>query len=158
MTSLYDALELRDTTASGYRSISFSRIPIDSRMLHHVLPLWRITDVHIKGSTGAKSSPLDTIYELMTLFASMPNLQTLSLDAVRRLQHFVRVEEVTTSDGTPTFEGSILLPQLRALRIHDCDAKSILRPLSIPPVLREVDVACTEEEALWVGSFLRSLW
>jgi hypothetical protein len=141
---LYEALLiLRDTTTPGYQSIALRRVPLHFQNLHKVLPLWRITDVEMEGDV------LGEFYmfgNLMALFASMPNLQRLSMETI---------DGFYNDNGA--FDGTVLLPQLLTLRIYGCNVPAILRPLVTPPMLREVKINCDDEDHHVIGSFLRPL-
>jgi hypothetical protein len=134
---LYEALLLlRDTTARGYRSINIWRLPLDFEQLRRVLPLGRMSNVKITSYTR-------DLNNLIGLCRSMPNLEHLSLH-----HGWYDVDEA--------LEDPTCLPQLRSLTMYPENAKSFLRRLATPPMLREVDFHVTDsEEMFYVITFLR---
>jgi hypothetical protein len=76
----------------------------------------------------------------------MPNLERLSME---------NIDGFYNDNGA--YDGTVLLPRLRTLGIHSCNTRAILRPLVTPPMLREVQLHCDDENLHVVGPFLRPL-
>jgi hypothetical protein len=121
-----------DRTTPGYCSIVLGCLGFELGYIRPFLPIWRLTEMEVRLRAGNRD-----VYQLGTMFASIPNLQSLLLDGIRDFHE--------RGDA-------LLLPQLRTLQIHNCNTKSILSHFATPLMLREV--TCNYEDV----PLLRRFW